>query len=246
MTILPYSNEQLCRQNQLTRAAIRCRNYLVNSPSQRPVEPIEFAALDTDHTRLLLPPTQIANERDAEHFSETISQCLSDTPQPLDFQAEVSGIFEELVINAIQHSPSNRSHRRKASRAEQLRNRSYAMLEYSECCSNSLFSICVRDTGGGIRSTLRNNHSNSNRELLDDGNAIKYATERGITATQGERGIGLYHVKEVIAANGGCLLITSGRGVVVSENWPLEEIAKEWRPTHGTLSFAGLFAPDSK
>ena len=152
--MLPYSKEQLRRQNQLTRAAIRCRNYLVSSPSQRAIEPIEFAALDMDQTRLLLPPTPISNDRDAEHLSEIVSQCLSEGPEPSDFQAEVSGIFEELMINAIQHSPLNRSLRGKPSRAEQRRNRSYAMLEYSENCSKGLFSICVRDTGGGIRSTL--------------------------------------------------------------------------------------------
>ena len=244
--MLPYSNEQLCRQNQLIRAVLRCRNFLVGSRPQRSIEPIEVAALDTDHTKLLLPPTQIANERDAEHLSETVSRCLSDGPQPLDFQAEVSGIFEELMINAIQHSPSKRPRRGKSSKAEQLRNRSFAMLEYSECCSNGLFSICVRDTGRGIRSTLRNNHSNTNRELSDHGNAIKYATERGITATQEERGIGLSHVNEVTAAHGGCLLITSGLGAVIPGNRSLEEIAKGWSPIHGTLSFAALFAPDSK
>ena len=249
MTMLPYSNEQFCRHNQLTRAAIRCRNYLVGSSPQRPVEPIEFAARHTDHARLLLPPTEIASERDAEHLSETIAQCLSDRPEPLDFQAEVSGIFEELMINAIQHSSSDR--RRGKSRAQQRRDQSYAMLEYSEFCTYGLFSICVRDTGVGILSTLRNSHSNINGELSNDGKAIKIATERGITAKQDERGIGLSHVKEVTAAHGGCLIITSGRGVVISGNGSLEETVKEWGPIkewgliNGTLSFAALFAPDS-
>ena len=211
--MLPYSNEQLYRHNQLTRAAIRCRNYLVGSSPQRPVGPIEFAALHTDNANLLLPPTPIASERDAEYLSATIAQCLSDRPEPLDFQAEVSGIFEELMINAIQHSPSDRP--RGRSRAQQQLNQSYAMLEHSECCTHGLFSICVRDTGVGIRSTLRNSRSNINGELSNDGEAIKIATEQGITATQDERGIGLSQFKEVTAAHGGCLIITSGMGGVV-------------------------------
>ena len=242
--MLPYSNEQLYRHNQLTRAAIRCRNYLVGSSPQRPVGPIEFAALHTDNANLLLPPTPIASERDAEYLSATIAQCLSDRPEPLDFQAEVSGIFEELMINAIQHSPSDRP--RGRSRAQQQLNQSYAMLEHSECCTHGLFSICVRDTGVGIRSTLRNSRSNINGELSNDGEAIKIATEQGITATQDERGIGLSHVKEVTAAHGGCLIITSGMGGVVPSGYgSLEETVKKWGRIQGTLSFAALFAPDS-
>ena len=242
--MLPYSNDQLCRHNQLTRAAIRCRNYLVGASPQRPVEQLEFAALQTNHARLLLPPTRIDGERGAEHLSETIAQRLSDRPEPLDFQAEVSGIFEELMINAIQHSPSDRP--RGRSRAQQRLNQSHAMLEHSECCTHGLFSICVRDTGVGIRSTLRNSRSNINGELSNDWEAIEIATEQGITATQDERGIGLSHVKEVIAAHGGCLIIISGiGGVVVSEYGSLEKTVKEWGRIRGTLSFAALFAPHS-
>ena len=244
MITLSYSNKQLCRQNQLTRAAIRCHHYLVGSRSQRSVKPLEFVALGDDDSKLLLPPTKIVDESDAEHLSGIIAQLLSDRPEPSDFQAEVSGIFEELMINAIQHSPSDRLHRGK-SVSEQRRNRSYAMLEYSEFCSNGLFSICVRDTGGGIRSSLRNSHSKTNKELSNAANAIKYATERGTTGTQDERGIGLSHVKAVTAAHGGCLFITSGPGAVLSGNGLLKEIAKELSPIHGTLSFAALFAPDS-
>ena len=242
--MLPYSNDQLCRDNQLTRAAIRCRNYLVGASPQRPVEQLEFATLQTDHARLLLPPTRIDGERGAEHLSETIAQRLSGRPEPLDFQAEVSGIFEEFMINAIQHSPSDRP--RGRSRAQQRLNKSHAMLEHSECCTHGLFSICVRDTGVGIRSTLRNSRSNINGELSNDGEAIKIATEQGITATQDERGIGLSHVKEVIAAHGGCLIITSGiGGVVVSGYGSLEKTVKEWGRIQGTLIFAALFAPHS-
>ncbi len=243
MITLSYSNKQLCRQNQLTRATIRCYHYLVGSRSQRSVKPMEFAAPGDDDSKLLLPPTKIVNESDAEHLSGTITQLLSDRPEPSDFQAEVSGIFEELMINAIQHSPSDRPHSGK-SESEQRRNRSYAMLEYSECCSNGLFSICVRDTGSGIRSSLRN--SNTNKELSDAASAIKYATERGTTGTQDERGIGLSHVKAVTAAHGGCLFITSGPGALLSGNGLLKEIAKELSPIHGTLSFAALFVPDLK
>ena len=69
MITLSYSNKQLCRQNQLTRAAIRCYHYLVGSSSQRSVKPMQFAALGNDDTRLLLPPTKIVNESDAERLS---------------------------------------------------------------------------------------------------------------------------------------------------------------------------------
>jgi hypothetical protein len=78
---------------------------LVGSRSQRSVKPLEFVALGDDDSKLLLPPTKIVDESDAEHLSGIIAQLLSDRPEPSDFQAEVSGIFEELMINAIQHSP---------------------------------------------------------------------------------------------------------------------------------------------
>ena len=243
MITLSYSNKQLCRQNQLTRAAIRCHHYLVGSRSQRSVKPMQFAALGDDDSRLLLPPTKIVDESDAEHFSGIIAQLLSDRPEPSDFQAEVSGIFEELMINAIQHSPSNRPHSGN-SESEQRRNRSYAMLEYSECRSNGLFSICVRDTGSGIRSSLRN----SNKELSNAANAIKYATERGTTGTQEDRGIGLSHVKAVTAAHGGCLFITSGPSITTtvpqfaqflvgnrSAGGKATRLASTWAGSHGDV-----------
>ena len=245
MIILSYSENQLRRQNQLTRAAIRCHRYLVGSSSRRPIEPVEVTAFHAEHSTLLLPPTEIFDESDAEHISGTIAQLLSYRPEPAGFQAEVSGIIEELMVNAIQHSKSGKPHRWKA-KAENRRYRSFVMLEYSECCSNSLFSICVRDTGSGVLSSLLKSHSYNDETLSDYGSAIKKATEQGVTATQEERGIGLYHVKALTAAHEGCLLIMSDNGAVISGNRSLEEIAKEWKIIDGTLSFAALFAPDSK
>ena len=243
MITLSYSENQLSRQNQLTRAAIRCHGYLVGSSSRRHLEPVEVTAFHAEHSTLLLPPTEIFDESDAEHISGTIAQLLSCRPEPAGFQAEVSGIIEELMINATQHSKSEKPHRWKA-KAENRRYRSFVMLEYSECCSNSLFSICVRDTGSGVLSSLLKSHNDGT--LSDYGSAIKKATEQGITATQEERGIGLHHVKALTAAHEDCLLIMSDNGAVISGNRSLEEIAKEWKTIDGTLSFAALFAPDSK
>ena len=242
MTVLPYSNEQFFRQSQLTRAAIRCRNYIGGASPNRAVEPIEIAALETDHTRWLLPPTRFAGVSDAEQLSEIVAQRIPNMSETLDFQAEVCGIFEELIINAIQHSLSDRSGRGNSA-AEQRRNRTYAMVEYSENGPNHLFSVGVRDTGGGIRATLRNAPRFPYKEPLDDIGAISYATELGTTATQDQRGIGLYHVKEVASAYGGCLLITSSTGLFLSVKGLLEEVVTKWAPIHGTLSFAALFAP---
>ena len=245
MISLSYSENQLHRQNQLTRAAIRCHSYLVGSSSRRPVEPVEVTAFNAERSKLLLPPTEFVDESDAEHISGTIAQLLSFRPEPLDFQAEVSGIIEELMINAIQHSQSGRPHRGKA-KAKNRRSRPFAMLEYSEYCANGLFSIGVRDMGSGILSSLLKSHSYNNETLSDYGNAIKRATEQGVTTTQEERGIGLSHVKALTSAYEGCLLIISDNGAVISDNTPLEKIAQKWSVIDGTLSFAALFAPDSK
>ena len=245
MITLSYSENQLRRQNQLTRAAIRCHGYLVGSSSRRPIEPVQVTAFHGERSRLLLPPTELVDESDAEHISGTIAEILSFRPEPRDFPAEVSGIIEELMINAIQHSQSGKPHRGKA-KAKNRRNRSFAMLEYSEYCSNGLFSIGVRDTGTGILSSLLKSHSYNNETLSDYGNAIKKATEQGVTTTQDERGIGLSHVKALTSAYEGCLLIISDNGAVRSGNRSLEEIAKPWIIIDGTLCFAALVAPDSK
>ena len=111
MITLSYSENQLRRQNQLTRAAIRCQGYLVGSNTRRPIEPVEVTAFHGERSRLLLPPTEIVDESDAEHISGTIAEILSFRPEPRNFQAEVSGIIEELMINAIQHSQSGKPHR---------------------------------------------------------------------------------------------------------------------------------------
>ena len=247
MIMIAYSENQLRRQNQLTRAAIRCHGYLVGSSSPRAIEPVEDVAFGGERSKLLLPPTEIVDEGGAERISGTIAQLLSFQPVPLGFQAEVSGIVEELMINAIQHSQSQlgRPHRAKT-KARNRRNRSFAMLEYSEYCSNVLFSIGVRDTGGGILTSLLKSHSYNNEALSDYGSAIKMATEQGVTTTHGDRGIGLFHVKELTSTFGGCLLIISDSSAVISGNSPLQEIAKKWTIIDGTLSFAALFAPNSK
>ena len=180
MIMLAYSENQLSRQNQLTRAAIRCHGYLVGSSSPRPIEPVEDVAFGGERSKLLLPPTEIVDEGGAERISSTIAQLLSIQPVPLGFQAEVSGIIEELMINAIQHSQLGRLRRRKT-KVRNRRNRSFAMLEYSEYCSNRLFSIGVRDTGGGILASLLKSYSYNNEALSDYGSAIKKATEQGVT-----------------------------------------------------------------
>ena len=60
------------------------------------------------------------------------------------------------------------------------------------------------------------------------GKPSKLQLSKVLRLTQDERGIGLSHVKEVIAAHGGCLIIISGQGAVISGNGSLEEIVKEW------------------
>lgn len=233
-------------ERHLTNAIIRCRAYLVGA---RQRSDKELAAIfdDAYATELLLPVTRVRG--DAESLAGGVSKILAGRSEPPEFQAEVSGVFEELVMNTVQHSRGVRENRGRSA-AAQRRGASYAMLEYSTDGLQKLFSVGVRDTGVGIRASLRENTRNRvTGRGYDDGEAIKYATESGTTGTQEERGIGLHHVKEIVADYNGCLFIASGRSCIVSSNnhqmsTRIEDIAKDWSHISGTMSFAGLFVPN--
>lgn len=107
----------------------------------------------------------------------------------------------------------------------------------------------MSNTGIGILAGLREN--TGNRVIIPagaGGEAIKYATESGITGRQEERGIGLHYVRGIVADYNGCLFIASGRSCIVSSNnhqmsTRIEDMAKDWSHIRGTMSFAGLFVP---
>ena len=237
-------------ETQLTSALIRCRAYLVGT-SQRSRRELAAIFDDANATKLLLPPCQIENEGDVEALSEKVAILLVGRPELPEFHAEVSGVFEELVMNAVQHSPRQNRKNWGKSDAARRRGACYAMLEYSASGSQKLFSVAVRDTGVGIRASLRNNRRNFRRFSIDGGE-IEYATELGSTGTQEERGIGLNYVKIATTTYNGCLVIASDKGCIISAHREIEtieylkDIVQPWTGISGTFIFAGLFVPVNK
>jgi len=72
--------------------------------------------------------------------------------------------------------------------------------------------LCIADLGVGIPSSLR--RSKEYPTLGNDYDAIKKATEKGVSCRSGRDGLGLSHIKNFIKANEGQMCIISGHGKV--------------------------------
>jgi hypothetical protein len=202
---------------------------------------------EDDVVSLLLPSTQIANEDDVEVLSETINRSLSHRFEPRHFLAEVSGAFEELAINAVQHSTSTTKLRGRPSAVpERRKHYAHAMIEYSSRKGQGLFSVAVRDFGVGIREAMSIRQSWAYRH----DRATRLALVNGRTGTGEERGMGLPHIGEVATSYDGCLILASGvefsEGALGFEGSRAILRAIDGiipNNMQGTFVFAGLFYP---
>ena len=200
-----------------------------------------------DFVSVLLPSTQIANEDDVEILSEKINRNLSRRSEPCHFLAEVSGAFEELAINAVQHSTSTTKLRGRSSAVQERRNPyAHAMIEYSSSRGYGLFSVGIRDFGVGIQEAM----SSGRPWEYDNMRATRLALENGHTGTGEERGMGLPHIGEVATSYDGCLIVAYGvecsKGALGFEGsrailYAIDGIIPN--NMQGTFVFAGLFYP---
>ena len=180
----------------------------------------------------LLPITRFHTEEEANEVWEKASQSLVEfNTGPPNTWHEIDGIFEELALNAAQHSLSPEG--------------SSATLECFSGDDETVFLVGIADAGIGIPSSLRRNPEH--RPIPDDEVAILRATEMDVTGTLEPRGIGLYHVTERVRAYRGELAIISGAGfLMVRSGEPpvlgnLEDLGKPSYP--GTIAIASIPIP---
>ena len=155
--------------------------------------------LSTDDCRVveqLLPITRFDNVEDVEDLANKVE---GGTPVgPANLQGEISGIFYELALNAVQHSGSAIGE--------------YAVLECAVTTQDEiLYALGVADRGIGIPASLRLNPEYAFAD--SDAGAIALATQLHVTGTgDSRRGLGLDHVVQVVRGFRGSLFIASGGG----------------------------------
>lgn len=103
--------------------------------------------------------------------------------------------LQETMTNVIDHSGVN---------------------DYFVCADSyrdqKLIRLCIADLGKGILESFRNIREYQN--LTDDYDAIRQATNEGVSSRPKRAGLGLTHIKNFIKINEGQLCIISGKGKV--------------------------------
>ena len=180
----------------------------------------------------VLPTTRFRTEEEANALWERTSQSLIDcNAGPSNICQEIDAIFEELALNAAQHSFS-----------------SVGCSATVECFTSEdeiVFIVGIADAGIGIPTSLRRNPEYES--ISDDEDAILRATEMDVTGTMESRGVGLYHVTEVVRAYRCELAIVSGTGFLMVKEGEalslgnLEELGHS--PYDGTIAIVSLPIP---
>lgn len=188
---------------------------------ERLLEP-EFSAAEIGHIiahaipadsrlpgRELLPRTNFNTENQANALWERVALSLiNDGIGPVNVRTDVDGVFEELALNAAQHSRSPGG--------------CYATVEMDqpqdviESGGENIYVIGISDGGIGIPESLRANPLYA--DISSDKDAILRATEMDVSGTAEQRGAGLYHVMERVRAYQGELLIIAGYGLLTVHN----------------------------
>ena len=178
-------------------------NWLVNRTS-----PIDHRVHGTE----LLPLTRFRTEDDANALWERVAIELDERGVgPSNVRTDVDSIFEELALNAVQHSV--------------ISDNCYGIIQLhgdppirspQNPGGQILYVVGVSDGGIGIPNSLRRNPLYAG--LNEDRDAITRATDMDVTGTDSQRGAGLYHVMERVRAYRGELLIISGHGFLRSSD----------------------------
>ena len=179
-----------------------------------------------------LPISKLSSEDDVERIANELE--LAEGLGPSNAKNEISGIFYELALNAVQHSQSVVGE--------------YATLECVMGTSGDiLYAVGVADCGIGIPQSLRKNPDVGNLER--DDHAIALATELHVTGTgHPYRGIGLNHVTEVVKRFKGCLIIISGYGcldIIQGREAELIELSPTDR-LFGTVATVSISVPPTR
>ena len=112
--------------------------------------------------------------------------------------------LQETMTNVISHSGVNE----------------YLVCAYSYE-RDKLIRLCIADLGKGILKSLSG--SQNYNKLTNDYEAIRKATDEGVSSRPGLAGLGLTHIKNFIKVNKGQMCIISGKGKVI------------WKYDHGKI-----------
>ena len=241
----------ITRYNYLIRRAlIRCYGTLQGEETpalRRSARASDVGFEITDHEIVNTPlwPTTITCEEDIELIVEQFYPHLFQLTDFFEFVDEVCGAFEELAMNAVQHSMSNRDCRPTEPQASNA-NSPLGMIEHRSVDSSDLFSVAIADFGIGIPKAMNANISWN----YNDERATNLALRVGRTGTREIRGIGLPHISHMANAHDGGLLIASS-GDISPGSVGLYGTQGMLRAIDGVLSnriqgtfaFATFFAP---
>ena len=191
---------------------------------------VSLESIEEDIT--VVPVTRFWTEADANALWETVAlNLINNNVGPANVWREVDGVFEELALNAAQHSGSQQG--------------SYGTVEIDFSDDAIVYVIGIADGGIGIPASLRGNLEYAS--IANDEDAIFRATELDVTGTMEPRGAGLHHVIEKVRAYGGELTIISGEGFLMVKGGPepiLGRMVELGRlPYQGTTVLVGLPIP---
>lgn len=179
-----------------------------------------------------LPASTFRTEGEANALWETVAMSLTrNSAGPANIWPVIDGIFEELALNAAQHSSSQPG--------------SCAIVECFTSEIEALYAIGVVDLGIGIRSSLHNN--SAYRHINDEYDAISRALDMDVTGTEEQRGAGLHFVTQRVQEYRGDLAIMSGNGflMVRNGNGPFrgDLVVQDWSRHQGTLVLVAIPIP---
>ena len=180
----------------------------------------------------ILPPSPFGTEGEANSLWEKVAEGLIDSKVgPPNIWPVVDSIFEELALNAAQHSLSQAG--------------SCGTVECFAIGEDILYVIGIVDLGIGILSSIRNNPLH--QTIKDEYAAISRAIELDVTGTTEHRGAGLHHVTQRVQESSGELVIISGDGFLMIRNgqgpFRGDLIAQNWSRHPGTLVLAAIPVP---
>lgn len=183
----------------------------------------------------ILPASTFRTEGEADSLWATVDENLTQhSVGPANVWPIVGSIFEELALNAAQHSASPAG--------------CCATVECLTSEDEILYIIGVVDLGIGILSSLRNNPAY--QHINDEYDAISHSLELDVTGTLEQRGAGLHHVTSRVKESAGDLTIISRDGYLIirNGNGPFrgDFIAQNWSSHPGTLVLAAIPIPQMR
>lgn len=184
---------------------------------------------------LILPASTFRTEGEANSLWETVAENLMQhNVGPANVWPIVDSIFEELALNAAQHSASQAG--------------CCATVECLTAEDEILYIIGVVDLGIGILTSLRNNPAY--QHINNEYDAIYRALELDVTGTLEQRGAGLHHVTKSVKDSAGDLAILSRDGYLIirNGNGPFrgDFTAQNWSSHPGTLVLAAIPVPQMR